>query len=84
MAATTKKIYNSESYLLKIQPLWHKEITPTRHMYLQRFKGKIYLQCRDFLIDHDDVSLFPSARGFSLNKQGAADLLAEMATLREI
>jgi hypothetical protein len=73
--------FTSEAYIIRARPLWLQEITPTRFIYLQRFKGVVYLHIREFSVDELDVAVIPTQRGVCLNKQQTADLINELPTL---
>ena len=76
--------FSSDGYHVRLNCLWHHEISPRQHAYLQRYKGVVYFHLREFEIDEQGLALLPSKKGLCLNRQQVADLLAEIEDLLDI
>ena len=77
----TRKYYNQGGMQIKGQFLWYREISFRKFLTLQRYKGKVSMHLRVYVLDDQNYCLIPTKKGVTLDKQQTRDLLANMHNL---
>lgn len=64
--------------------LWFREIGRSKFMVLQRFKGKISLHIRNYILDEEEYVYIPTKRGVTMDKQQVKDLIVAAPDLERV
>ena len=79
-----RQFYNDSGTLIRGKFLWFRELGSRKFMVLQRYKGKVRLHLRNYVLEDEEYVLVPTRRGVVLDKQQTRDLLCAMSELNKV
>ena len=81
-ATNTEEILNSAGSRICIHPLWHMELNPLKHVFLQRNpEGDLELHLKDFTKNEDRNTIYVE-NGLRLDIQQCRDLMFTLLQVR--
>ena len=82
--AEGQQFYTDAGTLVRGKYLFFKELGSRKFIVFQRFKGKVNLHLRNYILDEEEFVYIPTKRGVILNKQQTRDLLNAMPELTRV